>query len=79
MTTIRYDLAALDIQDQGLEMKPIDGKWHMTRNGVKYYDAPTKEALIEAYCNHDMQTQTISSVSVGTAMRRLCILNAQVV
>ena len=55
---IRYDLAALDIQNQGLEMKAIDGKWHMMRNGVKYYDAPTKEALIEAYCNHDMQDYT---------------------
>ncbi|MCC0177817.1 hypothetical protein I4641_12595 [Waterburya agarophytonicola K14] len=55
---IRYDLAALDIQDQGLEMKPIDGKWHMMRNGTKYYDAPTKEALIEAYYNHDMQDYT---------------------
>ena len=55
---IRYDLAELDIIDQGLEMKPIDGKWCMTRDDVIYYDASTKEALIEAYCNHDMSDYT---------------------
>lgn len=55
---IRYDLAELDIIDQGLEMKYIEGKWCMTINNVVYYDAPTKEALIEAYCNHDMQDYT---------------------
>ena len=55
---IRYDLAELDIIDTGLEMKYIEGKWCMTRDDVIYYDAPTKEALIEAYCNHDMQDYT---------------------
>ena len=52
---IRYDLAELDIIDQGLEMKYIEGKWCMTRDNVVYYDAPTKKALIEAYCNHDLE------------------------
>lgn len=58
MTIIRYDLAQLDIEDTGLRIKFIDSKWCMTRDDVIYYDAPTKEALIEAYCNHDMQDYT---------------------
>ena len=55
---IRYDLAELEIIDRGLEMKYIKGKWCMTINNVVYYDAPTKKALIEAYCNHDLEDYT---------------------
>lgn len=58
MTIIKWDLAEADINDTGATLIYEDGKWHMTRNGVKYYDAPTKEMLIEAWCNHDMSDYT---------------------
>ena len=51
---IRYDIAAQDIEQWGLKMKYIDGKWCMTKDDIIYYDAPTKEMLIEAWANHDM-------------------------
>ena len=58
MTIIRWDLAEADINDTGATLIYEDDKWHFTRNEVKYYDAPTKEMLIEAYCNHDMSDYT---------------------
>jgi len=60
---IRYDLAAIDIEDTGVSIKLIDGKYCMTKGDVIFYDAPTKEALIEAYFNYDMSDYTYPSNS----------------
>lgn len=54
MTKINWQQAE-EILGTGMSMELIDGKWCMMRDGVRYYDAPTKEMLIEAYFYDDME------------------------
>jgi hypothetical protein len=48
---INWKEALKQILDTGMYIKLIDDKWCMMRSGSEtiYYDAPTKEDLIEAY------------------------------
>ena len=54
MKKVNYDLAEDILKDTGATIIYEDGKYHLCRDGVKYYDAPTKEELISIWANHDL-------------------------
>lgn len=58
MINIRWDLAEQDLNDTRASIVYKDGKYYLCRDNTFFYDAPTKEMLIEAYYNHDLSDYT---------------------
>lgn len=55
---IRWDLAEADINDTGATIIYKEEKYYLCRGKTFFYDAPTKEALIEDYFHGCMEDYT---------------------
>ena len=52
--SIDWDAALAELESDGGSIEYRDGNYHYCRDGISYYDAPTKHDIIRAYFNHDM-------------------------